>query len=75
MQKCLLHFYAKLRDSETLQGRPGAVPFAVPMLSTRCALASFRDEHLDNANDSLSQSQYADDSLSQDEDDCLAQSQ
>ena len=40
---CLV--YAELIDSETLQGRPGAVPFAVPMLSTRCALASIRDEH------------------------------
>ena len=61
-------------DLETLQGRPGAVPFAVPMLSTRCALASIRDEHLDNANDSWSQSQYADESLSQDEDDSFSQS-
>ena len=44
-------------DEETLLGRPGADASAVPMLSARCAPASFRDEHLDDVDDS--QSMYA----------------
>ena len=43
---------------DTLQGRPGAVAAALPMLSARCAPAKFKDDHLSDGDDC--QSQYGD---------------
>ena len=38
-----------------MQGRPGGVASALPMLSARCAPATFKDDHLGDGDDSQSQ--------------------
>ena len=47
-----------------MQGRPGGVASALPMLSARCVPAKFRDDHLDDGDD-----QYDDDVGVEDEPD------